>query len=84
MIQKHSSWVKLRSLTAWVLRHKDNLLAKMRHQEPAEADRNFAVRGLKLAERTLIRAVHNEEYTTRKFKSYKHIPRLREAAESTN
>ena len=44
IIQKHPSWIKLRRLTAEVLRYKDNLLAKMRHHEPAETDRNLTVR----------------------------------------
>ena len=62
LIDKYSSWSKLKHGLAWLLRYRKYLLAKARGQEPACTDKRLSVQELKDTETSVIRYVQSQEY----------------------
>ena len=62
LIEGHSSWTRLRRITAWLLRYRANLLAKSRRQEPPHSSKHLKIEELKTAERTIIKHTQDQEY----------------------
>ena len=62
LVQRYSSWTRLKRATAWLLRYGEYLLAKARKQEMTHFERSLDVEELQRAERAIVRYVQGREY----------------------